>query len=101
MAAEADLYPTTEEGWDHLRAHFDEVGQRSLEELAGEMPAEIAGPRIARLNDMLIAQLRERVRKLGSGLCRCGHPQEAHGDFGFLCNRFPCGCSFFEREGAG
>lgn len=30
--------------------------------------------------------------------CVCGHPESAHADFGFLCNRFPCGCSYFEQD---
>lgn len=64
--AEVDQYPTTEEGWDQLRAYFDEIGQHSLEELIkkGTVPADVAGQRIAHFNDMLIEQLRKRADEL-------------------------------------
>jgi hypothetical protein len=63
-----DQYPTTEEGWDALRAYFDEVGQHSLEELVkeGQVPAEVAGPRIAHFNEMLIEKMRKRADELRS-----------------------------------
>jgi hypothetical protein len=65
--AEVDQYPTDEEGWDRLRAYFDEVGQRSLEEVVARgTPAEVAGKRIAEFNDMLIDKLRKRADDLRS-----------------------------------
>lgn len=67
--AGADDYPTTEEGWDQLRAYFDAVGQRSLDDLIkeGRVPVEIAGQRIAHFNDGLIEQLRKKADELRSG----------------------------------
>lgn len=47
-----------DEAWSALRAHFDEIGMKAVEQVQGVSP-ELAGQRVAKFNDMLIAKLKE------------------------------------------
>lgn len=65
IPADDDL-PTTDEGWDELRAYFDRVGQNSLEKVEG-VSSEVAGQRIAHFNDMLVERLKKEAERRRKG----------------------------------
>lgn len=52
----------TDDDWEALRTHFDNLGMTALEKVVKEgTPPEVAGARIAEFNDMLIARLKEKM----------------------------------------
>ena len=52
-----------EEDWDALRAHFDTLGMESVEKaVAGGVPQDVAGRRVAEFNDMLIEKLKKKMK---------------------------------------
>lgn len=47
--------------WDQIRAQLDETGLTAVEHVVAEgIPAELAGARVAKFNDLLIERLKEK-----------------------------------------
>jgi len=52
----------SDEDWAGLRAYFDEIGMKAVEDVVAEgVDAETVGQRVAHFNDMLIERLKERL----------------------------------------
>ena len=52
----------SDEDWAGLRAYFDEIGMKAVEDVVAEgVDAETVGQQVAHFNDMLIERLKERL----------------------------------------